>query len=88
MEMKSGTIVFIHQYKGYGYILPNGCSYEDKHDYVFFHANGLSDSEFEDIREGSSCRFTEIITEKGKRAIGVVVITTASQEGYWGGKIK
>jgi len=80
MDKKSGMIVFVHQYKGYGYILPDGCSY--KSDYVFFHANGLSDSEFKDIREGTSCRFTEITTEKGKRGIGVEVGDYGKD--YWG----
>ena len=73
MEKKSGTIVFIHQAKGYGYILPDGCSCEDKCDYVFFHANGLTNSNFRNIREGAICHFTEIATDKGKRAIGVDV---------------
>ena len=75
MEKKRGTIVFIHQYKGYGYILPDGCSY--KGDYVFFHANGLSNFDFKDVREGVGCRFAEIITEKGKRGIGVVIISNS-----------
>jgi len=73
MEKKSGTIVFIHQYKGYGYILPDVCCYKDKHDYIFFHANGLSNTTFNKLREGVICYYMEISTDKGKRAIGVIV---------------
>ena len=63
--MQNGTIVRIMD-KGFGFISREG---EDKD--LFFHANEVSGTEFNDLREGDSVTFEVVDGPKGPSATNV-----------------
>ena len=64
-SMQNGTIVRIMD-KGFGFISREG---EDKD--LFFHANEVSGTEFNDLREGDSVTFEVVDGPKGPSATNV-----------------
>lgn len=69
METGKGIITSIITTKGYGFITA-----QDNGELIFFHAMGVCEPKFEDIREGQPVEYMLKETPKGKLAIGVVVI--------------
>jgi len=61
--MPTGTVVFFHDRKGYGFI-----ETEDSDEDVFFH---MDDVEGPDLEEGESVSFDIEAAEKGPRATNV-----------------
>lgn len=68
METQKGIITSIVSKKGYGFIT------QDNGERIFFHAIGVCDPQYEDLREGQPVEFMLKESPKGKLAIGVVVI--------------
>lgn len=67
-EAKEGMIIFRHVDKGFGFI--KGADDED----IFFHAEGVINAKFEELKDGLFVSYREVITDKGrKKAIGVTV---------------
>lgn len=68
METKRGIVTSIVSKRGYGFIT------DDKEQIIFFHAMGVCDPKFEDLREGQPVEYLVKKTFKGDLAIGVVVV--------------
>ncbi|NLZ80395.1 MAG: cold shock domain-containing protein [Clostridiales bacterium] len=68
MKTKKGIIVTIQALRGFGFIRG-----EDEQK-IFFHASGVINPEFEELKEGNRVEYLEEDSKKGKRAIGIVVI--------------
>ena len=68
MESKKGIIVVIQAMRGFGFIRGED---EEK---IFFHASGVINPEFEELKEGNRVEYLEEVTSKGKKAIGVEII--------------
>lgn len=69
METGKGIITSIVSKRGYGFI-----TQQDTKELIFFHAMGVCDPSYEDLREGQPVEYMVKETPKGKLAIGVVVI--------------
>lgn len=68
MEREQGTIARIMD-KGYGFISREG---EDKD--VFFHANELTNADFNSLKEGDKVTFDLAQTPKGLNAVAVELV--------------
>jgi CspA family cold shock protein len=62
--MQEGTVIFLNEEKGFGFITPNSGGAE-----VFVHASGLS----ENIRQDDKVRYDVEEGRKGPNAVNVVV---------------
>lgn len=68
MKQVKGTIISIIKSKGFGFIQD-----EDNRE-IFFHAAGVCDPTFAELREGQEVEYMLRETARGPKAIGVVVI--------------
>ncbi|MDC8004543.1 cold-shock protein [Aureisphaera galaxeae] len=64
--MKTGTVKFFNNTKGFGFITP-----EDSNEDIFVHQSGLID----EIRENDKVQFE---TEQGKKGLNAVRVTVIS----------
>lgn len=64
----NGTIKTLQTEKKFGFI-----KLEDGGKDVFFHASALQNAQFDDLREGMAVSFDVEESEKGPRAVNVVV---------------
>ena len=68
MDMGKGIVTTIFQDKGFGFIR------QDDGTEIFFHANGVCDPEFKDLKEGYEVEYIIVEAPKGKKAIGVTTV--------------
>ncbi len=67
--MQKGTIARLMEGKGYGFIKVDG---SDKD--LFFHANELTNSDFNSLKEGTAVEFEVAEGQKGPQAVKVTVL--------------
>lgn len=68
MKVEKGIVITIIRSKGFGYIENK----EGKE--IFFHADGVCNPSFEELKEGHHVEYMVRKTPKGTKAIGVSVI--------------
>lgn len=71
-EVKIGTIIYLNQVKGYGFISPKGN--QDRENNMFFHSNNLINAGFGQLKHEDEVEYIEINSRKGKRAIDIMVM--------------
>lgn len=71
-----GTIKSLVTEKNFGFITPEEGGDKD----VFFHATGLKDVEFGDLKMGDNVEFDVEESDKGPRAINVAVVSAEAGE--------
>lgn len=71
-EVKIGTIVYLNQVKGYGFISPKGN--QDRENNMFFHCDNLINAGFKQLKHEDEVEYTEVDSQKGKRAIDIMVM--------------
>lgn len=71
MERKKGYILQMVRDRGYGFIMgEDGTKY-------FFHASGVLDPEYDELKEGMQVNFIETDSPKGAKAIGIEKVEEA-----------
>lgn len=68
MEHGKGIITTIFQNEGFGFIK------QDDGTDIFFHAGGVCNPEFKDLKEGYKVEYMIVEVPKGKKAIGVTTV--------------
>ncbi len=63
-----GIIKTIYHDKGFGFI------WQDDGTEIFFHASGVCNLEFKDLKEGFKVEYMIVEVPKGKKAIGVTKV--------------
>ena len=72
IETKTGTIAYLNQAKGYGFISPEGN--QDRKGNIFFHCDNLINAGFKQLKHEDEVEYTEVDSQKGKRAIDIMIM--------------
>lgn len=64
-ERKQGVITNLIKHRKYGFITWNN------NDNIFFHSEGVITPNFQELKEGMTVEFYEILTPRGFKAIGI-----------------
>lgn len=65
MDKGKGIVTTVFQNKGFGFIR------QDDGTEIYFHASGVCNPEFKDLKEGYKVEYMIVEVPKGKKAIGV-----------------
>lgn len=63
-----GIVKTIYHDKGFGFIR------QDDGTDIFFHASGVCNPQFADLREGHEVKYLIVETPKGNKAIGILAV--------------
>ena len=68
MEHGKGIVTTIFQNKGFGFIK------QDDGTEIYFHASGVCNPEFKDLKEGYKVEYMIVDVPKGTKAIGLTTV--------------